>query len=168
MVRSGRGAEFVDDFVDNSVVAIGWNEVKELPLDASKDVIAKCIAKSQPDEGRGAIAVWAAQVRRFITEIAVGDSVTTYDPGRRLYLLGTIISNVERRDHPLGTSRRVNWTQQVLRDNLQSSTRNVLGAIAALFTVKGPAAADMWANAVPIGTDTQIQLKTIVSKSCGK
>jgi hypothetical protein len=91
-------------------------------------------------------------VRRFVRELKKGDGVITYDPDRRIYLLGEIESDVETRDHALGRLRRVRWTHEVQRDVLSPTTRNTLGAIATLFQVVGDARDEVWTKAAPVGT----------------
>ena len=79
--------------------------------------------------------------------------VLTYDPGQRLYFIGRITSDVQSIEHELFRARQVEWSGQIVRDALKQSTRNSLGAISTLFTVRGEAAADVNANTVAIGAD---------------
>ncbi len=161
MVRAGRGGKHSDDFIENGLVAIGWNEIGALSDQPDKQEIESKLQDNWPEASPGTISMWASQLRRFYVELQVGDAVATYDPSQRLYFLGTIQSGVESRDHPLGRLRRVKWTHKVERDGLSSSTRNTLGAISTLFHITDEASQEMWSRAVPIESvttsDTTVQ-----------
>lgn len=151
MVRAGKNAAFVEDFVDSSFVGIGFREAGEVSKPVDRDALVARIASEAPSLSQGKVDNIASQVKRFYEEVSVGDAVTTYDPNRRLYYLGEILSEVGHRDHELPRARSVRWTKQVNRDALAASTRNTLGAILTLFLVRDEAAADLWAKAVPLG-----------------
>ncbi len=152
MVRAGRGAAYIDDFIEDSFVSIGWDlqgEIGGLP----KAEIETRLRAVHPHQSPGAIAVWAAQILRFYGEIKQGQSVTTYDPGRRLYYLGQIKSAVEMTSHPLPRSRRVEWQRKVHRDSLSVTARNSLGSISALFLVPAEVAGEMLRLSVPLAQE---------------
>jgi restriction system protein len=153
-VRAGEGAAHVGEFVNEGHVAIGWNEVGAISADTTDEQLDAAFDRAYPDDKPGARRVWLAMVRRFTRELKKGDGVITYDPDRRLYLLGEIESDIERRQHDLGRVRRVRWTHQVQRDVLSPGTRNSLGAIATLFQVVGEAREEVWAKATPFGFPT--------------
>jgi restriction system protein len=90
MVRAGRDAIFIDDFRDNSLVSIGWNDLGSLGQYPSKDELARGVAAKWPDWHKQAQSMSVGQVWRFKSEIEIGDTVVTYDPSRRLYLVGTV------------------------------------------------------------------------------
>lgn len=150
MVRSGSGAAFVDDFLEQGVVAIGWRGAGPFAKGTTKKTIEAKVAESEASASPGSIGMWASQIKRFYDEIQVGDAVMTYEPGQRVYFLGEVLSDVKDRDHPLSRSRQVKWTTKVARDNLQTATRNSLGSILTLFLVKDEAAQDTWHHTVPI------------------
>ena len=78
----------------------------------------------------------AGQIHRFRSEIKVGDTVVTYDPGRRVYLVGKIAGEYELDpsiDEEDPNIRRVSWEGEVSRDLLSVTSRNSLGAISTLF-----------------------------------
>jgi restriction system protein len=86
----------------------------------------------------------------------LGDSVCTYYPSPRLYLIGTIESKVEHRDHPLSRVRKVKWTRKAVRDSLKKETRNTMGSIATFFQIRDGAAEDLWDRSVPIDADLSV------------
>ena len=143
MVRAGEGAYRIDEFKDKSVVAIGWGEIGELDKDDDRDVILNKMKNYWPDWSRGKLGICAGQVYRFKCEINIGDRVLTYDPSRRIYLVGTIKSDYEWAPSvvaDLPNIRHVNWEGEVSRDLLSVPTKNVLGAISTLFVLTDEAA----------------------------
>jgi len=153
MVRAGRGGAFVDDFIEQGLVSIGFDSAGRVEPGTVREQIESTMAAAHPDESKRTITVWAAQVKRYYDEIKVGDEIATYDPNQRLYYLGKILSDVEYREDPVRRVRRVEWTKKVPRDALQDSTRNTLGAISTLFLIKQDAARDMHSAAIPISAE---------------
>lgn len=94
MVRSGRGSEHVDAFLEHGVVAIGWRKLDELPPSIKKSDLLRLFAERCPGDREGTQASSASQVLRFVAEIKVDDQVV-YDRDRRRYLLGDILSDCE-------------------------------------------------------------------------
>ncbi len=147
MVRAGRQAVYLNDFIERKCVAIGWPAIG--PVDAgvaADDIAALLIHSPGADGSRHRASNWAGQIWRFLNEINIGDQVTTYDPGRRIYLIGEIAS--APRYAPEGIEdmprvRSVTWKTEVPRDRLSQSARNSLGAISTLFLVPDPVEAEM-------------------------
>lgn len=146
MVRAERGGRLFDLFKDKSVVAIGWLEIGSLDDLASRDKIASQVAKQWPEWHPQKVSMSVGQLHRFRNEMDIGDRVITYDPGRRVYLLGTISSDyrfdpsVDPHDP---NARSVAWDDEVSRDLLTVATKNSLGALSTLFLVPESAAADL-------------------------
>ena len=162
MVRAGKGATFVEDFLDNNFVGIGFESAGEVKSPVDKVVL---ITNMQMKNPNGKFMMAASQIQRFYDEFKVGDSVLTYDPGQRLYFIGKITFDVTTAEHELFRSRAVHWSGQIARDSLKQSTRNSLGAISTLFTVRDDAAADVLANAVNIGVEQSPAVEPIVDDS---
>jgi restriction system protein len=86
------------------------------------------------------------QLFRFRHEMQKGDRVVTYDPGRRVYLLGTISGDYRwnpELDEDAKNARPVEWEGEISRDLLSVATKNSLGAISTLFLLPPEAAADL-------------------------
>lgn len=146
MVRAGRGGENVDEFLQKSVVALGWSKVGKLAPAPSKADLVVRLAQAYPDEKEGTHGNWAGTLLRFAYELAVGDSVITYDPERRRYLVGTLTSGYEWQPQLVENKpnvRHVKWTHQVARDVLSTGARNGLGAIQTLFKLSEDVAAEL-------------------------
>ncbi|KPF76500.1 hypothetical protein IP88_06445 [alpha proteobacterium AAP81b] len=136
MVRAGRGGVFADEFVREDFVAIGWEEAGDPTAVRDRIELVSRFARTWPDATEQSRFVGASVVFRFVTELALGDEVITYDPGTRIYSLGKIVgaaiwTGIEHR----ATRRAVQWTGSVARDQLSASSRAKLGSIVTLFLV---------------------------------
>ena len=94
-----------------------------------------------PDEKPKTRETWAAQVKRFLRTVEVGDLVATYDPGTRAYHIGTIRSTAELRVRNVDNQERTEFVREVVwdrscpRDGLSLNVRNSLGSSLTLFQV---------------------------------
>ena len=169
MIRSGRGAAYLDEFLNLSIVAVGWSDLKDISQDDLASLKQR-LEQSYPHYRKGKIAASAGVLRRFRDAVAIGDSVVTYDPERRIYHLGKITGNYEYapdRIEPLPNVRRVTWQSEAARDNLKQSTRNQLGGISTLFQISPEATADLLkpspaSNSTTAQTDDQDDTNNIV------
>ena len=146
MVRAERNGRLFDTFKDQSAVAIGWNEVGDLSKIKTRKAIADLVSKAFPDAKPQSIAMAAGQLHRFVNEINVEDMVVTYDPSRRIYLVGEI-AGPYRYDTSLdpedGQFRPVRWLGEVSRDLLSVESRNSLGSISTLFRISTEVASEL-------------------------
>lgn len=151
MVRAGQRARYLDDFKEQSVVAIGWTRLElDLSTMASKADLSDALRAVWPEWSPAKVRMAASQVFRFAWKIQVGDQVITYDPQGRVYLLGTVMSDYLNQSGVVADwrhVRRVNWVSEVDRDALSTATRNSLGAISTLFKVPEDAAREIEAVA---------------------
>jgi len=146
MVRAGRGGLYAGEFQSQGYVGIGWTALGDPTAVRDKRVLVEKSAKIWPDATEQSRFVGASIVFRFVNEIAVSDSVVTYDPATRLYLLGTVTGEPTWRDDDedaRSTQRQVHWTGSVPRDALSSSARNSLGAVQTLFLIPRQVAAEL-------------------------
>ncbi|WP_429814883.1 restriction endonuclease [Ensifer sp. B1-9] len=136
MVRAERNGRLYDAFKENSVVAIGWPQLGPLDNLTNRERIAELVKQVWPEWKPQAIAMSAGQVHRFRNEISVGDPVVTYDPSRRVYLIGEVVGDY-RHDQKFDAEdpnlRPVKWQGEISRDLLSASSKNTLGAISTLF-----------------------------------
>ena len=151
IVRAGERAAYVDEFLQDGVVAIGWAEAGPVEAAMPDEEVDRRMASAYPDEKEGWRRVAAAMIRRFAREVHAGDPIATYDPNRRVYPLGTVAGELQWRVHEYPRVRKVKWTHEVDRDLLSVSARNSLGAIATMFRLGTEVAAEMWDKARPIG-----------------
>ena len=145
-VNAGRRSTLAREFVDRSVVAIGWHEAGDYTAFRSKEAVLAAVVRAYPDQSGQQNQVAAGQIWRFLTEIRIGDEVLTYDPADRLYHLG-VIRGQPRHDPAaipqLPVQRAVEWRATVSRDALSQAARGKLGAILTLFRVAPDAAAEL-------------------------
>lgn len=146
MVRAGQGGSFVDDFLENNIVAIGWRGIGPLTKDDSKKSISSKISKEWPNFTKGKVSISTSMVYRFISEIEIGDEVVTYDPSRRIYHVGEISSEATFDKsilEVLPRIRKVKWLGEIHRDTINTSTKNTLGAISTLFLLSPDATKEL-------------------------
>lgn len=145
MVRAGRDAMFIDDFREKGRVSIGWSALGTLSGYRTRDELAHGVAQHWPEWHRQAQAMATGQVWRFKSEIQTGDTVVTYDPSLRSYLVGEVTGSytLDPSSAEQPNVLPVNWKGEVSRDLLSASTKNSLGAISTIFLVPPDAAADL-------------------------
>ncbi|MBB4842470.1 restriction system protein [Paucibacter oligotrophus] len=146
MVRAGEAGWRFDEFERESIVSIGWDEMGDLTALQGRDAFMRQVEISYPKAKPSTYPSSAGQVFRFVREIKVGDSVLTYSPPQRSYLVGVVEGAYEyaptaSAEQP--NQRKVRWIGRVMRDNLSVATRNSLGAISTLFMVPVEAAAEI-------------------------
>ena len=144
MVRAGEGGYLVRDFA-KGFIAIGYQALGDMTNVTDQEAIrAKCIA-SYPEARPGEIGNQVAMFYKFRSVLLVGDTVLTYDPDAREYLVGKVNSDYyykpgEVPDYP--HVRRVQWEGKVSRDALSAISRNSLGGMLTLFNVN----AEVWTD----------------------
>jgi len=149
-ITAGRANAYVSQFLDDSVVAIGWSEAGDYRDVRSRDALIELFATTWPEQTSRQIQVGAGQVWRFLHGIHEGDQVVTYDPSSRLYHVGSIQGPPKyepERMERLPVTRSVQWTSAVSRDDLSESTRNTLGAIMTIFLLSRSAEQEILAKA---------------------
>jgi len=119
MIRSGRGSEHVEAFLEHGIVAISWSALGALSPATKKDELLRQYAVSYPQDREG---------RRM------GAVLSDYEWQPK---------PIEDLPH----TRRLKWTHEVARDVLSTGTRNTLGAIQTLFKLSTDAAQDLTSHA---------------------
>jgi len=139
MVRAGEGAYLIDDFRSKKIVAIGWDRITDLSRFKTPEEIKNLLKKTYPDYKKGKIIITSGQFNRFRFEFNKGDKVVSYDPEKRVYLIGEITSDYIYDNNLLKSHhnhiREVKWLGNVDRDVLSTSTKNTLGAISTIFEI---------------------------------
>lgn len=146
MVRAGEGGWRFEDFERQSVATIGWFEMGDLSGLRTREDFVRQVEKSYPERTKGWIPGSAGQVYRFVREIKPGDTVVTYSPSERMYLVGRVTGEYQyapERSAEQPHLRTVEWRGRVDRDLLSVSARNSLGAISTLFAISPEVAAEI-------------------------
>jgi len=137
MVRAGEDAYLIDDFLKKKYVAIGWNKLGDISNIKSKEKLKELVKVKYDYRKKSQLSATAGQIRRFLFEFKQGDYVLSYDPSKRVYLVGTIESDYNY-NKTLGEYhhiRKVKWLGETQRDKLSTSTKNTLGAISTIFEI---------------------------------
>lgn len=145
-IMAGRSSAFIEEFVSQNMVAVGWSEAGDHTKANSKQELFQHFGEVFADRTPRQNQVGAGQVWRFLQELRIGDRVVCYDPSLRIYHVGEITSDPQyqpSRIDRLPTTRSVQWLGVVERDALSLSTRNSLGAIMTLFKVPEAAAVEI-------------------------
>lgn len=141
-VRAGKGATFVGHFREKKLVAIGFKQVG--PIEDWGQLAAKFERAYPGEQFAGARNVWMAVVRKFASDLQVGDLVSTYDREKQVYLLGRITSEARwNPDHELARERSVSWLGEVPRAAMKQESQNHLRASCTFFTVKSEVSAEL-------------------------
>ncbi len=143
MVRAERKGVLFDSFIEGEIVAIGWSEIGDFTASPNLERMIAACQRAFPENTDFTNKVAAGQVYRFITELAEGDHVVTYDPSRRVYAVGVITGSASYRighladgEHSWPNVRPVKWIDEVKRDDLSQPARNTLGSLLTLFQLK--------------------------------
>lgn len=167
-ITAGRAAEFFDVLKEKEVVAIGMVHTRLITGTDTIQDIRRMVREEQPTATDGRIIIQAGMLFRFYRNIQIGDRMFVYQPATRLYHIGEVISDpIFDQDQPLPHSRQVNWLQTLPRDILTITTKNALGAIAALFAITGDARAELEArltgrqDAIPEAMEQEEDISTI-------
>ena len=75
LVRAGRHGEREDFALENNVVVIGWDALKDLSGISSRDELIRVMAEAYPDEKPKARLNYASQIWAFVGRIQEGDWV---------------------------------------------------------------------------------------------
>ena len=142
MVRAGSGGLLFDSFMENNLVAIGWNELGDLERFEDRAQLTDKLQEVWPDYHPQKATMAAGCLYRLRTEIAENHYVLTYAPARRKYAIGRVTgpykfdqSLAERYEDYFFHTRPVEWLGEINRDDLTTSSKNSLGAISTLFLV---------------------------------
>ena len=140
MVRAGEGSFLIDEFIENNIVAIGW-DLGDLS-NKSDDEIEELFKKKYKNRRS------LNQVLRFKNNINIGDYVLSAKKGTGTYFMGRIISDYKR-SHIITQKdssgdnyfdiRDVEWLGEVQRDSLSRSTQKDIGINASVFDINDDA-----------------------------
>lgn len=137
MVRAGEGGRLIEDFLKNNVVAIGWNDLKDLSKIENREKLKENFRKAYPEASEGQVNNNVGQIFRFLKVLKEGDYVTTYDSAERVYRVGTIESAYQYQPELMEYDhiRSVKWEGRIARDGLSTKSKNSLGSTLSVFEV---------------------------------
>ncbi len=155
MIRAGRAAENIDQFLFTSTVTLGWDNVGDLSRFNSRESILEAVINSYPEYSKGKSILTAGMLYRFSKDIQNDDFVVTYNSDTRMYWIGKVTGSYKfdstraEQKH----TRPITWTDSVSRDTLSIQAKNKLGSIATLFLVSKEVLDEMLSSNK--GTSTQ-------------
>lgn len=137
MIRAGSGAYLIDEFLDEKIVAIGWNEIGNLNDVNNIEELKKKLQEAYPGQKQRTVNMNAGQIYRFRNEFSKNDFAVTYNPSSRQYHIGKIKSDYYFTDQKTEfyNNRDVEWEYTINRDDLTVTTKNSLGSIATIFEI---------------------------------
>ena len=138
MVRCGKNSEFIDNFIEDKIVAIGW-ELGDLS-DANEYDVETRINNAYPERNNISNALSKSMVWNFVRNIKIDDYVVTYDAVKRVYYLGKVKSDykyVEGIDNTeLINQKDVEWFPNTInRDDLTITAKNKLNSLLTVFSL---------------------------------
>ena len=93
MVRAGHASVLFQSFIEQGLVAIGWNAAGDLTVFQTRDEILGKVHEQWPESKQAAQRSSAGILYRFSKEMEIGEYVITYDQTRRIYAIGKISSD---------------------------------------------------------------------------
>ena len=137
MIRAGRGGAYAADWLERGLVGIGWDFGGTNIASMSRDELREAYAASHPSLNHGQVGQAVGQTYRFASEMIEGETVVTYEPGRRVYRIGKVAGPCEAAEGVDGVTyaRKVKWTRQADRDALPAAAKNALGSLTTIFTI---------------------------------
>jgi restriction system protein len=90
IIRAGRQAEIVDEFVEKSVVAVGWAELNDLPMKDNWESFRTEVRNRLGNASNWQVGSAAGQLWAFMHEIKLGDWVVTPDRHTRQVFVGKV------------------------------------------------------------------------------
>lgn len=160
-VRAGKDSAFAEDFIQHSVVAIGWPELEDIPINITKVQLIQLYQQIYKDHSNGRAQVSVSQIIRFMNELKSDDFIMTHDRDTQLYHLGIITSDYLWKPNlipELPRIRHVKWKHTIERGTLSIDARNSLGAIQTLFQIKGKVANEILTKATTVQQPQIIQV----------
>ena len=72
MVRAGRGADLIGEFLSEGLVAIGWSKAGPMPNDVSDEELRRRFDEAYAHDRPTARLVWRRMVKQFLKVMKVG------------------------------------------------------------------------------------------------
>lgn len=151
MIRAGRDAFLIDEFINRNVVAIGFG-MEDLS-DKTEEDIRQIMEEMYPNDANKAIGIKTSQVIKFKNKIKPGDYVLTNNLSTKKYLFGRITSDCyySTELNEIGEEygrfknlRNVKWLGEIPYDKLKDSTKRTLGTGTTLFNITKDAKIDIY------------------------
>lgn len=136
------GIHTMDDnlFLQNSVIAIGWEEMGDLGLlQNNRDAFKEKYLNVYPDAKKGSVATGAGMLYRFVFEMQPGDYIVFPSKIDRKINIGIIEGPYyyyEASAHHYPNRRKVKWLKHLSRSDFPQAALYEVGSALSLFLVK--------------------------------
>ena len=137
MVRAGSAGYLMDEFLNERIVAIGWNDLGKISKKLEYQELKDLYYDTYTEDSDGRVNQSVGQIWRFVQEFQIGDKVITYDWISRNYYLGEIKSDYDfNTKYEYHHYRKIKWDDEPThRDTLSTDTKNKLGSILTIFEI---------------------------------
>src|SRR5688500_2494094 len=118
MVRAGESGRLFEEF-EKGYIAVGWVDMGDVSKLDTREKMAAAYITAYPDSAVGRRPNDIAMIDKFRNEMAIGDTVITYDPQSRHYLVGETAGDYVYSPKTVGDypqTRKVKWLGKVSRD----------------------------------------------------
>lgn len=127
-------------FLDNNVIAIGWNEMGDLrKIGDNREEYKQAYLKAYPDCNQGGAPLIAGILMRFAREMKIGDYVVFPSKVDRMVNIGRITGNYENQPDngcTYSNVRKVEWLKHIPRMDVAQGALYEIGSALTLFRVK--------------------------------
>src|SRR5580692_1726974 len=127
IIRAGRQAEILDDFLEKKLVAIGWPQLNDLPLKEDWEPFRTEVRNRLRDASNQQAGSAAGQLWAFMHEIKLDDYIVTPDKHTRQVHVG-VVEGEYKYDPAFNPSyprtRTVRWLTPVDWDTLPARQTN--------------------------------------------
>ena len=151
-VRAERANVFAQGFLEQGIVSMGWGIGPVKDVDSRNEILAR-LEQKYPDVTPGTLQTWANQIKRFTSQMAVGDAVATVSSHQaqgRLCHIGIIRdlllpaeSFPYYEEYENDHIHRVEWLYQVSENDLSEYTRRRLRLPPTLHRLSPEASAEL-------------------------
>ena len=141
MIRSGRNAELIDEFIGDCHASVGYGVRFDVTGLQTQQQFREACGTANPDpESEKSLSAWAGNIRRFVVDVNIGDYVITQavDTGsEKTYRFGVVVTEAyfaeEDDNFHHHTRRRVHWDSLALQATELSAA--LLSSMSARLTV---------------------------------
>lgn len=126
-------------FLQQGIVAIGWNQVGDFrSIDSSREAFKAKVGAAFPGSKKGYIALVAGMLYRFLYEMNIGDYVIFPSKADRMVNIGRITGEYDYRPGKslYDNIRKVEWLKHLPRRVFSQGALYEIGSAMTLFSVK--------------------------------
>lgn len=127
-----------DLFLNNGVVAIGWDSIGNLKkIKTDREEFKKAYSEIYPEQTKVKVAGAAGLLYRFVCEMNIGDYIIFPSKKDGQINIGTITSDyIYENKEKFAHRRKVKWLKQVPRENFTQGALYEIGTAMTLFLVR--------------------------------